>query len=222
MATTVATVSSMNDDEIFRVVAAERRDLADVLEGLTPNQWSTPSLCGAWTVREVAGHLLMPMVVPLPKFALGMLTCGFNFDKANTKLSKEVAEQPTAEIVAGLRTNAEHRFTPPGSGPIAPLTDVLIHGQDIRRPLGLQRVFPTDPIVLVLDGLAGGSRAIVPRQRVDGLRFTATDIDWSAGPDDGASVSGTAEAILLSIAGRTVALDDLSGDGAGTLRSRLD
>ncbi len=221
----------MNDDEIFRAQAHERRELANVLETLSVEQWATASLCGAWTVRGVAGHLLMPLVEPIPKFLLTMLSTGLNFDKANVKLSNGVAERPTSEIVAGLRDHADRRFAPPGLGAISPLTDLVIHGQDIRRPLGLERTFPAGTIELVLDRVAGGSKGFVPKSRVQGLRFEATDIDWSAGPEPGSSVAGssvasqlvtgTAEAMLLSIAGRTVALDDLAGDGVATLRTRL-
>ena len=42
------------------LVAGERRDLAAVLAGLTPEQWDAPSLCTGWRVREVAAHLSLP------------------------------------------------------------------------------------------------------------------------------------------------------------------
>ena len=37
---------------------AEREDLLDLLEGLTPEQWNAPSLCEGWTVRDVVAHVL--------------------------------------------------------------------------------------------------------------------------------------------------------------------
>ena len=37
-------------------IAAERRRTADLIEALSPAQLDTPSLCGDWTVRQVAGH----------------------------------------------------------------------------------------------------------------------------------------------------------------------
>lgn len=40
-------------------VAAERMQLADELESLTPQQWATPSLCPGWTVRDVVAHLTL-------------------------------------------------------------------------------------------------------------------------------------------------------------------
>jgi len=36
----------MADSEIIEAIAAERRAVADWLEGLTPERLATPSLCG--------------------------------------------------------------------------------------------------------------------------------------------------------------------------------
>ncbi len=71
-----------------------------------------------------------------------------------------------------------------------------------------------------LDFLVGG-RAVgfVPKSRPAGLRFEATDLDWAWG--SGPAVRGTAEALMLALTGRRVALDELQGDGVATLRSRL-
>ena len=44
--------------DIWATIAAERRATADLLEPLTAEQWATPSLCGAWTVKDVAVHLV--------------------------------------------------------------------------------------------------------------------------------------------------------------------
>ncbi len=71
-----------------------------------------------------------------------------------------------------------------------------------------------------LDYCCGGRAfGFVPGKRTKELRFEATDLDWSAG--DGALVVGPAEAILLAVTNRPVALGDLSGDGAGLLANRL-
>lgn len=40
-----------------QLAADERRDLADFLETLTPEQWQQPSLCAGWTVRDVVAHV---------------------------------------------------------------------------------------------------------------------------------------------------------------------
>lgn len=207
--------------DTFEMIAAERRALADEMDGWTDEQWRTPSLCGAWTVREVAAHLTVPFTVAGPRFFVAILSSGFDFNKANDKLARAEAAKSTTEIVETLRANAEHRFTPPFNGPAAPLTDVMVHGQDMRRPLGIEHRFAPEHLVCSLDWLKGGVAGFVPKKRVAHLRFEATDLDWSSGDADAAVVAGPAEAILLAMTGRTAALADLTGTGVPTLRDRL-
>ena len=49
--------------------------------------------------------------------------------------------------------------------------------------------------------------------------LVATDLGWTSGK--GPDVEGPAEAILMAIAGRPAALDDLSGSGLSTLATRM-
>ena len=206
--------------DVFAEIADERRGLADLLAGLSREQQAAQSLCHAWSVHEVAAHLILPLEVSMPKFVLTMLACRGSFDRANVRLTREQARRPFAEIVDVLRRKAGTRFTPPGSGPEAPLTDVLVHGLDIRWPLGLTRPVPAERLQASLTFLTAAPRGgLVPRGILDGLRLEADDIGWAAG--SGPTVSGPAEALLLAITGRTAALGLLEGDGAATLRGRL-
>jgi uncharacterized protein (TIGR03083 family) len=205
--------------DTFDMIAQERRNLADTLSGLEPQQWMTPSLCQEWTVHDVAAHLLMPLVTPIPRFLIAMVGSGFNFDRANVKLTDRVARRSNDELVSGLRANAEHHFTPPGMGPEAPLTDALVHGQDIRRPLGIPHAFEPEHLRRALTFLAGKSMGFVPKGLVNEIRFEATDLDWASGV--GAAARGPGEAILLALTGRQVALADLEGPGVDVLRERL-
>lgn len=206
--------------DVFTEIADERRGLADLLAGLTREQQVAQSLCHAWSVHEVAAHLILPLEVSMPKFVLTMLACRGSFDRANVRLTREQARRPFAEIVDVLRRKAGTRFTPPGSGPEAPLTDVLLHGLDIRWPLSLTRCVSAERLRTSLTFLTAAPRnGLVPRGILDGLRFEADDIGWAAG--SGSTVSAPAEALLLAITGRTAALDLLEGDGAAALRSRM-
>ncbi len=45
-----------------------------------------------------------------------MLVCGGNVDRVNTRLAREQAARPYAELVETLRQRADSRFTPPGAG----------------------------------------------------------------------------------------------------------
>lgn len=196
------------------------RAVADMLSELSEEQQTTPSLCRGWSVHDVAAHLVMPLEVGMPTFVLTMLACRGDFDRANVRLTRQQARRPFAEIVEVLRRRAASRFTPPGSGPEAPLTDLLVHGLDIRWPLGLARELPQEPVRTSLTFLTGRSAdGLVPRGLLDGLHVRADDIDWAHGR--GPAVSGRAEALLLVLTGRSAGLGALTGDGLPTLRARL-
>jgi len=206
--------------QVIEMIADERRGLADVLVALTPEQLGTPSLCGAWSVHDVAAHLLMPLVTGLPTLMLAMVTSAGNFDKANRVLTARIADRSIQDIAQGLRDQAENPFSPPGMGIEAALTDLLVHGQDIRRPLGLPRVIPSERAETSLNFLTGKvPRGFVTKDRLAGLALSATDVPFSSG--SGAQVTGPAEALLLVLTGRPVALADLSGDGVAVLRARI-
>ncbi len=207
--------------DLYPAIADERRSVAALLVELTPEQLASQSLCGNWTVRDVGAHLLMPLVTSMPKFGLAMVRSRMDFDRASELLTASVAQRSDAQIAAGLRDNADHRFTPPGLGPEAPLADVIIHGQDIRRPLGIEHDIDPVRITTVLDFLTGpeATKGVIPKGRVDGLSFHATDLDWSAG--SGPEITAPAEALMMSIAGRPVALTELSGPGVAELARRI-
>ncbi len=52
----------------------------------------------------------------------------------------------------------------------------------------------------------------------EGINAIATDADWAAG--DGLDVTGPIEALVLTLAGRFAALDQLQGDGSAILLMR--
>ncbi len=201
-------------------ITAERHRSADLLETLDEAQLSTESLCGGWTVRDVFGHELMPLVTPIAKIVVGMIKARGSFEKANDTLSRQVAQRPVADIATGLRQRARSSFHAPGFPLESALVDLIVHGQDIRRPLGLRRDFGPDVLRKALDFLTlpKAQPVFVARARLDGLSWNASDIEWTYGT--GPSVTGPAEALIMVMAGRDVALDDVTGDGVATLRSR--
>ena len=56
-------------------------------------------------------------------------------------------------------------------------------------------------------------------ERLGERTFRATDQAWSWGT--GAELAGPSEALAMAVSGRSVALDDLEGEGVETLRARL-
>ena len=209
-------------DDLFPMIAAHRRRTADLIQGLSEADARTPSLCSDWTVHQVAAHLTMPFSLSLPGMVVGMVRHRGRFDSFNRAWAVRTAgARSPAELAAYLRSHAEHRFTPPGLGPGAPLTDVLVHSLDISVPLG--RDNPLEPahvdasLAFVCD--PGASRGFVPSGRLAGLRLICTDSAFELG--EGHEVRGPGAALLLALTGRRRGLDDLSGDGVDVLRSRF-
>ena len=208
----------MDATAAWTTIAAERRALADLLEGLDPQQWAAPSLCAGWTVRHVTAHLMAGPTGSWTGFLGAMVRARGSFDRANHLLADDRARLPTATLVTDLREHAGDRFTPPGMDWHAPLTDLLVHRLDITVPLGLDHGRPLDPWADALDLLVSrrGSPAFLPRG-LPPLTYAATDIGWSHG--SGPRVEGPVEAIALAITRRPVLLDRLTGPGSAELHT---
>jgi uncharacterized protein (TIGR03083 family) len=151
-------------------------------------------------------------------FLIGLLGSGFSFQKSVAKgIAAHRGDSP-AETLQGFRAVEQSRTAPPG--PKASwLGETIVHGEDIRRPLGIQHDHPEEAVVELLDFYKGSNTLIGTKSRIAGLRLVATDTDWSYG--DGPEVSGPAMSLLLAMTGRPAGLDDLSGDGARQLGQRL-
>ena len=198
----------------------ERRGLVETFEGLSDEQWATPSLCGAWTVRQVLGHLVVGADPRLRHFLVPVAKARGSFDRANDQLAREEAERPVEELLARYRARLDGRRTPPGFGAAAPLGDILLHSLDVRVPLGLPLDRPAERYRPVLD-LLFTRRAIagfVPRGRPK-LRWVATDLEWSHGA--GAEVAGAMADLTMAASGRGARVAELSGPGQPALASWL-
>ena len=207
-----------DEDAVWAAIDGERRGLADLLEGLSGDQWSRPSLCDGWRVREVAAHLTLAHLHGLPLVAASVRARG-SFDRMVRDTAVRHAAAPTAQLVDELRAMVGSRRRAPGVSPLEPLLDVLVHGQDIVVPLGLVRPMPVEAAATAATRAWTMrwpmSRAFRARSRLRGLHLVATDTAWQAG--DGALVEGPVEALLLLLTGRTAALGRLRGEGADRL-----
>ena len=207
------------NDRLFADITAERLQLIDRLGTLTPTQWDTPSLCSGWRVRDVVGHLVSILEIPKWTF-IRKVAMGGGFEKVADRIAREFGARDPKALCATYRKLAGERFAPPIIGPIAPLTDLLVHARDIERPLGLVSQLNETNVRTVLDFVCGGKgRGFVPPKHTRGLRFQATDFDWSIGT--GPVVIGAGEAIMMAVNRRSAALADLSGDGITQLIMQL-
>lgn len=199
--------------------AANRRLLADFFDGLDEDQLQTRSLCDAWTVREVLGHLVMPLTGTVSGFLLQVIRARGSLNRASEAVAGELSRRPVRELTSLLRDNADLHGKAPGVGPMGQMADGCVHLRDCARPLGLRDDVSLDDWRMVLDWLPSGVPGLVPRRRLDGIRLVATDQEWSNGT--GREVTGPSEALAMAVTGRTVALNDLHGSGVDLLRQRL-
>jgi uncharacterized protein (TIGR03083 family) len=208
------------DEPRWDLIADERRALADLLDALSPEQLATPSLCGEWTVKQVATHTMVGPTSSIPEVLRAMVRARGRFDRANRYLVDNRAGMSLTELTDVLRSKAGSRFTPPGMDWRAPLTDALVHREDAALPLGLPSDRPVESWRIALDFLLTKKAAGVfgPRGRPS-VTLVATDVDWSAG--SGPEVRGPAAALAITVAGRRARLDELSGPGVVPVREWL-
>jgi uncharacterized protein (TIGR03083 family) len=199
--------------------AANRRRLADFFDGLDEDQLRARSLCDAWTVQEVLGHLVMPLTGSVRGFLREVVRARGSVNRASEAVAAQLARRPVGELTGLLRAGADQHGKAPGVGPMGQMTDGCVHLRDCARALGLADDVSLDDWLMVLDWLPPGVPGLVPKRRLDGLSLRSTDQDWSWGSGD--EITGPSEALAMAICGRRVALDDLSGPGVDTLQHRL-
>lgn len=204
-------------ESIWPTIHAERQALIDDLGALSDEQWATQSLCAEWTVHDVFAHLTSLEKMTPPKFFVNLAGAGFNFNKfAARQVAREGAGGPAATM-AEYKAAAGRTSTPPGPKDTW-LGEHFVHGEDIRRPLGITRSYPLPAVTQAVAFYAKSNVIIGGRDRVARLTLRATDTDFSVG--SGPEVAGPAIALLLAASGRSSAHDELAGPGLETLRAR--
>lgn len=207
----------MAKPDTWPVIHTERKALASDLTGLSLERWSHPSMCTGWTVRDVLAHMTATAKITPASFFPKLIGNGFSFDRMQSKdIAKEKGASPE-ETLAGFESVLTSKKRPPGP-PATMLGETIIHSEDIRRSLGIEHEYPMDAVVEVADFYKGSNLILGTKKRVTGLQLHATDATWSHG--SGPEVSGPMLSLLMAMTGRKQALDDLSGEGVATLRSR--
>lgn len=203
---------------VMALARQERSELAGFLERLTPDQWEAESLCSRWRVRDVVAHVISYEEHDNGDLFRRLARARFRFGELNQVALAEYAHLDTCQLVAFLRTHLEPQGSTARFGGRVGLVDALVHQQDIRRPLGMPRSIPEErlryalPFAVTAPPLRGFWNA-------RGVRLVATDVDWSRG--NGPEARGTAEAVLMVLAGRAGVAQELTGPGADVLQRRL-
>lgn len=208
---------TLRNTQLWSVVHAERAALVDDLRDVPEDAWATPSLCGGWSVHDVLAHLVDTAKTSRLGFARRMMTAKFDFDADNDRgVARERRREPAATLAA-FRDAAHLTLTPLAPRPTR-LVEAFVHGEDIRRPLGIEAAYPPEAVAAALAYQAGASPAMGGgRDIVAGLRLVATDSAFQSGAGD--DVHGRTIDLLVAASGRRVDAGRLSGPGATRLTS---
>jgi uncharacterized protein (TIGR03083 family) len=200
------------------MIRAERASFVDALAALPDSAWGRPSLCAGWSVRDVVGHMISTASLTPPKFFIDMAASGFQFNRMAQKNIQNVTSGRTnKDLVEEYRARVDSRNAPPGPA-TSWLGETIVHGEDVFRAVNGYRDHPIEHVIAVADFYKNSNLLIGAKRRITGVTLRATDTDWQHGT--GPDISGPAIALLLAMAGRKPALDDLTGDGVAILRER--
>jgi uncharacterized protein (TIGR03083 family) len=193
----------------------ERAALADDLAQLTDEQWASPSLCVGWSVEDVVAHMTASASIGPAHWFASVLGARFDFDLHNQRRLVEHRGVTPAETLARFRRIITSTKSAPGPA-AAWLGEVVVHSEDLRRPLGISRTVPIETLTIVADFYARRNLAVPSHTRAAGLRIEATDGPFAAGA--GPLARGRTLALVMAMAGRALFCDELTGPGVETLR----
>lgn len=203
---------------VWDAVHDERRSLARDLDGITGEQWSTASLCPGWSVHDVLAHLVDSATTTRVGFVRQMVSARFDFDRANDQGVRRHRASDPQQTLAAFRAVTGRTDTPLAS-PATRLVEAYVHGEDIRRPLGIAATYPPEHVMTALSYLARTGAGIGGgRERVHRLRLCPSDVDQHIG--EGPEVHGSAIALLLATSGRPWGVGELTGPGVEVLAAR--
>jgi uncharacterized protein (TIGR03083 family) len=162
-------------NDVWPMVHAERQALIENLEDLDDAQWIRPSLCDGWTVHDVAAHLVDVALTTRLSLVVDMARARFDFDRQNANGVVRARGATPRQTLERLRQVASRTSTPP-----APLgtrfVEEVVHGEDIRRAVGLTRAYRQEAVIRSLRQQArmpasfGGAKELVRRVRLTASR----------------------------------------------------
>lgn len=190
----------MDGDDVWRTIDAERAYLATMLADLSPDQWTRPSVCVGWTVQDVAAHVIAHPQLRM-RHLPGIVWRGRGgFNAIGYVEGKHRGAQPRERILADFERFAGSRRLAPFTSSAEALIDVLVHTQDIARPLGIDHPMPVDAAAAAATRTLRQAWVFGTRDLLRTKRLVATDTDWSYG--SGPVVSAPIAELLMLTTGR--------------------
>ena len=202
-------------DDKARSVAARVADyrctVADAFETLTHEQWESPSWCSGWRVRDVLGHLVHNAEASRVSMVREVIRHPIRPDRGLDLIARQLGDEPVPALAQRLREARDGGVHVIGFPAAVGLGDVLVHGNDALRALGLEFGVDPDDAVAVLNAYRRVGGLIFHARPYGNVRLVATDASWSFGK--GPEVTGRAIDLVMLMANRQQIVGTLSGPG---------
>jgi len=208
----------MSQSRLWSLLDTEREKLAHELSHLTQEQWLAPSLCESWNVRDVVAHLAAAGSTGTVAWLGNMVTSRFDTDRHNARLAARYLGANYRETMQNFERTLANRIAPLGAA-AGLLSEVIVHGQDIAQPLGIDLEPSRSAVLEVASFMASKDFAVKSKTLVKDLKLVASDYPFSVG--DGPVVHGKLLDLVMVIAGRQSYLERVSGEGVLEVRERL-
>ncbi|WP_170856920.1 maleylpyruvate isomerase family mycothiol-dependent enzyme [Geodermatophilus africanus] len=203
----------------WQAVAAERAALVADLGDLGEADWRAPSLCDGLDVEEVVAHLTAGASSGPLRWLAGLARCRFDVDRMVDVRLREQLDRTPEETLRRFRGVVDSRTAPTRGNVDAWLGEAVVHGEDVRRPLGICHAYAPAALERVARFYAARDFTVPSKRRAAGLRLEASDGPFASGK--GPLVRGRTVDLVLAMAGRPVALDNLEGPGLPTFAARV-
>ena len=191
-------------DDLWTATHRARQHLADDLASISEEDWRRASLCQGWDVEHVVAHLTAAASVGPTAWLRSIVLAGFRPAVHNRRRLREHLGTTPQETLDNFRAVISSTVSP-SKDTAAYLGEVLVHGEDIRQPLGLVAPSDVPATTAVAEFFAGRNFTVQSKKAAAGLSLRATDGPFRAG--DGPEVDGPTLALVMCMAGRTSHLD---------------
>ena len=201
----------MADQRAWKHTVEQRRVLRGMLRSLTPEQWRHDSLCTGWTVQDVAAHVISSPQLQQGRLVLETLRARGDVGAVSFADARRRSARGADRVLADFDTYLEdpgHFFAARRDDL---LLDVVVHTQDIARPLGIGHRPPPEASALAARRAVAHRRLFGTAGLLRRVRLVADDVDWTAGA--GKTIEGPVLELLMLCTGRVPDASLLSGAG---------
>ncbi len=179
--------------------------LVDGLDTLTATQWTAPSMCDGWSVKDAVAHLAWRVGTPSAQFARDVMRASvagrhLNPMESFDDIARGIADSSGPdELRRRLRAIARDKAAGRGRRNPGELIEVVVHGYDALHPLDIPVAFSADTTYRVATlSTVTASRRI--RALLRNRSLVATDAGWRVG--SGPEIVADAASIVLYLNGR--------------------